>query len=167
MTDITADTAEAVAETSGRGARQRRGIMLGLALALLCAAGGFAASYLGLLDRFGGAAKQGAGPDLPKGALPAFVPVPQLLVSIGPPGAGRHLRFAAEIEVSRNDASHVAALMPRVTDVLNGYLRAVEPALFDRPEALMLMRAQMLRRIRLVTGEALAADLLITEFVID
>lgn len=167
MADTTADTAETDPEASGRGARQRRGIVVGLVLALIGAAGGFAASYLGQLDRFVGAPKQDAGESLSGGDLPAFVPVPQLVVSIGPPGDGRHLRFAAEIEVHHNNASQVTALMPRVTDVLNGYLRAVEPALFDRPEALMLMRAQMLRRIRLVTGEALAADLLITEFVID
>ncbi len=165
MADTTAETAEA--EPPRRGARQRRGMVLGLVLALLCAAGGFAASYLGLLDRFGSGTKSSARASHTREELPAFVPVPRLLVSSGPPGAGRHLRFAAEIEASRSDASHVAALMPRVVDVLNGYLRAVEPALFERPGALMLMRAQMLRRVRLVTGEALAADLLITEFVID
>lgn len=165
MADTTAEAAET--ETPGRGARPRRSMILGLVLALLCTTGSFAASYMGLLDRFSATKKPGMGESHASTELPVFVPVPQLLVSIGPPGAGRHLRFAAEIEASRDDASHLAALMPRVVDVLNGYLRAVEPALFERPEALMLMRAQMLRRVRLVTGETLAADLLITEFVID
>ncbi len=163
MADTTAETAEA----PGRGARQRRGLVLGLVLALVSAAGGFTASYLGFIGNIGGAPNIGWGKSHAKGALPGFVPVPQLLVSIGPAGAGRHLRFAAELEVSPADAGHVATLMPRVVDVLNGYLRAVEPTLLERPEALMLMRAQMLRRVRLVTGEALVADLLITEFVID
>ena len=55
---------------------------------------------------------------------------------------------------------------PRVMDVLNSYLRAVEVSDLEDPSALISLRAQMLRRIQLVTGEGRVRDLLIMEFVL-
>jgi flagellar FliL protein len=57
--------------------------------------------------------------------------------------------------------------MPRVLDVLNSYLRAVEVAELEDPAALVTLRAQMLRRIQLVTGPDRVRDVLITEFVLN
>ena len=58
-------------------------------------------------------------------------------------------------------------LMPRILDVLNGYLRAVEVSQLDDPTALIRLRAQMLRRVQIVTGEGRVRDLLVTEFVLN
>ena len=57
-------------------------------------------------------------------------------------------------------------LTPRVMDVLNSYLRAVEVSDLEDPSALIGLRAQMLRRIQLVTGDGRVRDLLIMEFVL-
>ena len=58
--------------------------------------------------------------------------------------------------------------MPRVLDVLNTYLRAVD---VKRPRGrrprCARLRAQMLRRIQVVTGEGMVRDLLVTEFVLN
>lgn len=148
--------------TAGRTGR--RTLVLGIAVSLLLGAAAFAASYLGVVSL---PLPGGNGSDPRDAPAPAFVPVPQMVISIGPAEDGRHLRFAAQIETSVDRQAQVALLMPRVLDVLNGYLRAVEPALLERPEALLLLRAQMLRRAALVLGEGMATDLLITEFVID
>jgi flagellar FliL protein len=64
-------------------------------------------------------------------------------------------------------AGEVAMLKPRILDVLNGYLRAVDPAELEDPAALVRLRAQMLRRIQIVTGEGRVRDLLVTEFVMN
>ena len=56
--------------------------------------------------------------------------------------------------------------MPRVLDVLNTYLRAVEVRDLEEPSSLVKLRAQMLRRVQVVTGEGKVRDLLITEFVL-
>ena len=61
----------------------------------------------------------------------------------------------------------VTKLTPRVLDVLNSYLRAVDIAVLSDPPALIKLRAQMLRRIQLVTGEGRVRDLLILEFVLN
>ena len=61
----------------------------------------------------------------------------------------------------------VVHLMPRVLDVLNGYLRAVETRELQDTSALVRLRAQMLRRVQIVTGEGRVRDLLVTEFVLN
>jgi flagellar FliL protein len=54
-----------------------------------------------------------------------------------------------------------------VLDVLNTYLRAVQARDIEDPAALARLRAQMLRRIQVVTGDGQVRDLLITEFVLN
>jgi len=53
-----------------------------------------------------------------------------------------------------------------ILDVLNTYLRAVELRDVENPAAMTRLRAQMLRRVNIVTGEGRVNDLLITEFVL-
>jgi flagellar FliL protein len=57
--------------------------------------------------------------------------------------------------------------MPRILDVLNSYLRAIDVASIEDPQAMARLRAQMLRRIQIVTGEGRVRDLLVTEFVLN
>jgi flagellar FliL protein len=61
----------------------------------------------------------------------------------------------------------VTLLLPRIMDVLNGYLRAIDITQLEDPAALIRIRAHMLRRIQIVTGEGRVRDLLITEFVLN
>ena len=89
-----------------------------------------------------------------------------MIISLGTSGA-RHLRFSAQLEVPSAYQAEVEHLKPRVMDVLNGYLRAVDLRDLEDPSALMRLRAQMLRRIQVVTGEGRINDLLIIEFVLN
>jgi flagellar FliL protein len=57
--------------------------------------------------------------------------------------------------------------LPRIVDVMNSYLRAIDPAEFDDSAALVRMRVQLLRRIQIVTGDGRVRDLLVTEFVLN
>jgi flagellar FliL protein len=77
------------------------------------------------------------------------------------------LRFSAQLEVAEAYKAEVELLKPRVMDVLNGYLRAVEVTDLENPSALFKLRAQMLRRVQIVTGEGRVRDLLIIEFVLN
>ena len=89
------------------------------------------------------------------------------MISLPPGSSAKHLRFAGQLEVAPEHAAEVAQLMPRVLDVLNTYLRAVEVKDLEEPAALPRLRAQMLRRIQVVTGEGRVRDLLVTEFVLN
>jgi len=146
--------------------RSKKPLIFGAVAALLLGGGAFYATYSGLL--LGG----GATHDTEKaeaGALPdiAFVPIEQMVLSLGSAAEGRYLRFTAQVEVPSAYAGEVAMLKPRILDVLNGYLRAVDPAELEDPAALVRLRAQMLRRIQIVTGEGRVRDLLVTEFVMN
>jgi flagellar FliL protein len=141
-------------------------ILIGLVLAVLLGGGGFYATYSGLL--FGQESEAHAAEEKPD-PLPeiAFVAIEPIVVSLGPGSSSEHLRFTAQLEVAKSYADEVGLLMPRILDVLNGYLRAVEVAELEDPSAMARLRAQMLRRVQIVTGEGRVRDLLVTEFVLN
>ena len=149
--------------------KSKIGLLVGLVLALCLGGGGFFAVYSGLL--FGSesadtAASHAEAPAIDALAPVSFVPLDPLVISIGRGANARHLRFRAELEVAPGAETDVTQLSPRVTDVLNSYLRAVAVADLEDPSALIGLRAQMLRRIQLVTGDGRVRDLLIMEFVL-
>jgi len=155
--------ADAAVDTPPPPRRSKLPLILGALLALLLGAGGFFAAYTGLL-----ALPERGAEDAPSSlGDSAFVPIAPLLISLGGSASGRHLRFAATLEVAGRHQAEVEQLMPRILDVLNGYLRAVDPQEFGAPGALIRLRAQMLRRLQVVTGEGRVRDLLVTEFVLN
>lgn len=159
---------EAGAEGGGSGKRRLMPLLIGLVLALVLGAGGFAATYL-LLPGGGGGHDDHAGAAAGPAAISgiAFVPVDPVIISLGPAAGNRHLRFRAQLEVVEAQAAEVTLILPRIVDVLNSYLRAVDPAGLERPEALVRVRAQLLRRVQMVAGEGRVRDLLISEFVLN
>lgn len=142
-------------------------LLIGVALFLLLGGAGFYAVYSGMLFGTSGT------PMAETGGSPAdltdisFVAIEPLIVSIGDAAAARHLRFTSSLEVTRANEADVSGLLPRILDVMNGYLRAVDPGDLEDPSALVRLRAQLLRRIQLVTGEGRVRDLLVTEFVLN
>jgi flagellar protein FliL len=142
----------------------KKALVLSLVLALAGGGGGYFAASSGLLG--------GGGEEEPKekAALEpgiVFVPVDPIVVSLGTTGGNRYLSFRAQLEVDAAKAPEVTALMPRVIDVLNGYLRAVDVREFDAPHGLIRLRAQMLRRVQLIVGDGKVKDLLVMEFVLN
>lgn len=144
--------------------KSKKPLLIGLFLAVFLGAGSFYAIWSGLI--LGGPHETAAAEvaDLPD---IAFVPVEPLIITLGPGGANRHLRFASQIEANGPHMAEVTLLLPRIADVMNGYLRALDPKVMEDPAALVRIRAQMLRRIQIVTGEGRVRDLLITEFVLN
>ncbi|SOC06849.1 flagellar basal body-associated FliL family protein [Rhodobacter maris] len=145
-------------------------LIIGLVLMLLFGGGAFYALYSGLIlapaPAEGEAAAHEAPPEGPPMPQVAFVPLDPMVMSLAA-GNARHLRFAAQLEVPTAYQQEVEMLKPRVMDVLNGFLRAVELRELEDPSALMRLRAQMLRRIQVVVGENRVNDLLIIEFVMN
>ena len=152
--------------------KSKRPLLIGLVLMLLAGSGGFYALYSGMIlpapaaDGGQGTAAHATAP-VPA-ALPdiGYVALDPMVISLAGTGA-KHLRFVAQLEVPHAYEADVEHLKPRVMDVLNGYLRAVDPALLEDPSALMRLRAQMLRRVQIVTGDGRVRDLLIIEFVLN
>lgn len=156
-------------------------LIAGVILALIGGGGGFFAAQSGMIgasdhnvastdhDSDSGS-DHGSGSGSNHGAAGAgslaFVAIDPLVISLPRTNGRDHLRFAAQLEVFPAYAAEVEAIKPRIVDVLNGYLRAVELAELEDPTALMRLRAQMLRRVQVVAGEGRVKDLLIMEFVL-
>lgn len=166
------------------GKKSKLPLLIGLVLALAAGGGGFFVTYSGVIDSLlgGGDSSAQQGPDghsatpapatghgaaagAGQGAGIGFVPLDPITVNLGARGETRHLRFLAQLEVAPGNAVAVQALMPRIMDVLNIYLRALDPPELEEPSALLRLRAQMLRRVQIVTGPGMVNDLLIIEFV--
>jgi flagellar FliL protein len=158
------DVVEGSRKKGGKG-----GLIIGLVLMLLLGGGGFFATFTGIIALpFGGGGYEPA--HAPKRAidlpLTAFVPLDDVVISLGKGARARHLVLTAELEVEPAMAAEVELLKPRVLDVLNTYLRALDERDVEDPAAMTRLRAQMLRRIQVVTGEGRVRDLLITRFVL-
>lgn len=141
-------------------------LIIGVVLMLLLGGGGFYAVHSGLILAASDQVQQSAQtkPD----ALPdiAFIALEPMVISLRG-GTSRHLRFTGQLEVAAPYAKDVELLKPRVVDVLNSYLRAVDVRDLEDQTTLVRLRAQMLRRVQLVTGEGRVRDLLVMEFVLN
>ena len=176
-----ADAAETDNDAPPARPKGKRGLILSLVGALALGGGGFYAVYAGLVDPAGltglfggghGGGHGGGGHGAADGGGTvlgdvAFVPMDPIMISLAPGATARHLRFSGQLEVAPEHAAEVSGLMPRVLDVLNTYLRAVDVRDLEEPAALARLRAQMLRRIQVVTGEGRVRDLLVSEFVLN
>ena len=158
----------ATAETDTTDDPPKRGkspLITGLVLALLGAGGGFYATWSGVLLGAETPKEMGVEAAIPSEKV-AYVEVDPLVISLNSAGTARLLRFRANLAVRPEAAETVSSVLPRVSDVLNTYLRALEPADLEDPAALARLRAQMLRRVQVVAGNGLVDDLLILEFVL-
>lgn len=152
-------------------------LIIGLVLALAGGGGGFFAVYSGIILGDGGevlAGSQGGDDSGDDGnsesmEMPdvAFVPLDPMVISLPANGGARHLRFTAQLEVPSGAAADVERLKPRVVDVFNSYLRAVEVADLEKPTALLKYRSHLLRRAQLVLGDERVNNLLVMEFVVN
>ncbi len=147
--------------------KSKKPLIIGVLLALVLGGGGFYATYSGMILGQDHAAPEGH--EDSASPLPdiAFVPIEPLVITLGTADSGRNLRFSSQIEVGSTYVADVTLLLPRIVDVMNGYLRAIDPADLDEPATLLRIRAQLLRRIQMVTGDGRVRDLLVTEFVLN
>ena len=141
-------------------------VILCLVLAIVGAGAGFFVVSEGLIPTGSGAEKSATMKHPAATGKVAFVELPAVMISISGAPEIRHIRFRAHLEVEPARKAEVAHLVPRVMDVLNGYLRAIEVAELEDSLALMRLRAQMLRRVQLIIGPGAVRDLLVMEFVL-
>ncbi len=168
MTDEIAEIEEE--EDSGKKSGGKLPLLFGVVAAILLGAGGFFAVYSGFFDsevdpeRHAAAEAQKAVQT--KLETITFVPIEQIIITLPKGASAKNLRFAGQLEVAPGQSESVEQLMPRIVDVLNTYLRAVDVKDIEEPSSAIRLRAQMLRRVQVVVGEGLVRDLLITEFVL-
>jgi flagellar protein FliL len=163
MADAAQVTPDADAAKPRRGGK---GLLFGALGGLALGGAGFYAVYSGLADLSAFGKPEKHAELMPELAEIGFVAMEPIVISLPPGSSARHLRFVGQLEVEPAHAAEVAQLMPRIVDVLNTYLRAVEVADLERRSALPRLRAQMLRRVQVVVGEGKVRDLLVVEFIL-
>jgi flagellar FliL protein len=142
-------------------------LILGLILALLGGGGGFYATWSGMILGPGDDSHEVAEEEVKNPfADIVFVEIDPMVISVDATPERKLLRFRAQLEVPKDYQDDVTKLLPRVVDVLNSYLRALEVADLEDQAALTRLRAQMLRRVQVVTGQGRVNDFLIMEFVL-
>lgn len=147
----------------------KAGLVISLVLALVAGAGGFFAVSSGILPFAQTSAEGGSKEeeiDLKPIAKTQFVALDPLIVTIRASSKYRLLRFSGQLEVAPNYLQDIEQLKPRIVDVMNTYLNALDASHFEDPIAMIKLRAQLLRRVQIVTGEGRVQDLLIMEFVL-
>ncbi|PWR02190.1 flagellar basal body protein FliL [Meridianimarinicoccus roseus] len=102
----------------------------------------------------------------PAGQAISYVPIEPLMISMTRTTPVRQLRLEAELEVVPGYERHVESQMPKVLDVMNTYLRAIDLADIEDPAVLLRTRLQLLRRVQVTVGEGVVEGLLITKFLI-
>lgn len=165
MSDAVAEAPEAPVKS------KKLPLILGLVLAIAGAGGGFYASSSGLLFSHGESTAVDAhgDPEAQIEPLPdiAFVEIEPITISLTGNKYVRHLRFRSQLEVNGTHQDDVELILPRIVDVLNSYLRALDVTEFEEPQALSKLRGQMLRRVQVVAGQGRVRDLLVMEFVLN
>lgn len=157
--------------------RKKKVLIIAPVLFALGAGGGFGAIKMGLFDSILGsdAAESEVGAMVATGqsspftasGTPSFVDIPTVVVNLPRNSGHRHLRFTMKLEVQPNAVADIVALEPRILDILNTYLRAVDAADFDQPQTLSMIRAHLLARMQIVAGSGRVTDVLVQEFVLN
>ena len=160
MADENADSGDADEKPKKSG---KIGLIMGLVGALVAGGGGFFATYSGMLGGSSGDESHAAAVDHSF----SYVALDPLVISLGDQANARHLKFSGTLEVPNEHLEEVEMLKPRVVDALNTFLRAVDEGELAKPSSMLKLRAQMLRRVQVVTGEGRIRDLLVLEFILN
>jgi flagellar basal body-associated protein FliL len=158
-------------EAAKKPARRTRGLMLACLILGSLAAGG-AGGALGLLAPLYDLALRRAGAGT---AAPVFHTLPEFYVAIdalsdyraaAPAALGRYLRAVVQLEVAPDQTARIEALQPRIVDALLTFLHALNERDLATIRSLDRLKAQMLHRVRQVSGDDAVRGVLITDFAI-
>lgn len=159
--------------------KKSKALLFGLIGAVVLGGGAFYGVYSGLVPLpFGGednvaakekneAASEEDHYSNPATLAATFVPLEEMVISLGPDSVAKHLQVKVSIEVEPGTEVDVQTISPRIVDVLNTYLRAIDSKDLENPRSMTRMRAQMLRRVRLVAPQGAVRDVLIQQFVLN
>jgi flagellar basal body-associated protein FliL len=149
-----------------------RGLLLVLLIVGSIAAGG-AAGALGLLAPLHALALGHGATATPSPTV--FHALPEFYVAIdalseyqasAPRSSGRHLRAVVQLEVGAEEQRRIEALQPRIVDALLTFLHALNEHDLASVRSLDRLKAQMLHRVRQVTGNEAVRGVLITDLAV-
>ncbi len=96
----------------------------------------------------------------------AYVELPPILVSVKSVRSARHLKVRVVIETNSTDADVILTRVYHIQDLLNTYLRSVDPKQFESPAYISMLKQKLLHRIRLLSPAVEIENVLVTEFLL-
>ena len=135
---------------------------------LFCVGGGATAYFLGL---FGGAKhdEHAMAEEAKKPPKPAvFYNLPELLVNLNAQGRrGNFLKISLSLELDdANDIARVEAVLPRIVDAFQAYLRELRPEDLRGSSGMYRLREELLARVNASTQPAKVSDVLFKEMLV-
>lgn len=152
--------------------KSRKPMLIGLILFVLLGGGGFYATFSGMLSvsELMGESSESDDDQVAEESLDgpafAFASIGEMVIPLGPKANSDFLILEAEIEVSPGEKEGIEAQMPRIRDMFNTYLRAVEARDLEAQDTTLRLRAHLLRRIGVLVAPLEARDLLFTTFIL-
>ena len=157
------------------GGGKKKIIIIAAAAAVLLVGGGAGAYFMGLLDGLlgkggetqeaghdGAAGKDGAG------ATTVFLPIPEMRVNLTSEGSTpRYLRLIVQLELKNDlDKQRVEAVMPRVIDQFQTYLRELRPSDLHGSMGLFRLKEELTRRANAAVSPGQINAVLFKEIVV-
>ncbi len=169
---------EEVEEPSSGGGRSKKKLILFIVLPLLLVVGAAAGAYFsGLLDPLLHAAKsenkaapQSTGEGKGKGEVQAaiFYDLPEILVNLNTTGRKQNflkIRVSLELE-NPLDVSKIEAVMPRIIDNFQVYLRELRIEDLQGSAGMLRLREELLARVNNAVKPAKVNDVLFKEMLV-
>ncbi|MCA8928244.1 MAG: flagellar basal body-associated FliL family protein [Alphaproteobacteria bacterium] len=150
----------------------RMGLILLIAVVAVAGGGGFGIGMSGLLPLPFGPTEAEHSPAESHAKDPkpmeniAYYHLPELVIPLGKTAYSRYLRTKIYLETNQNQEQIIRNTEPRIMDTLNVFLRSVDERDVSSVLAMETLRAEMLRRVQLVTGEDAVHAVLIGEFLL-
>jgi flagellar protein FliL len=153
--------------------RKRRGKKLFLLLGVVVLLGGGAGAAWLLVPGVADKVHAMVGHHEPVAAVavntrPVFIDLPEMALTLPNAGHPRQMRIKLSVELAPGASQQQAtdALSPRVYDALLTYLRTLQDGEVDGGLGLDRLRADLYRRMELVTGPGVLRDVLITSLIL-
>jgi flagellar FliL protein len=157
-------SSDAPEKAAGRGGKGKL-IMAGVAVLTLAGAGA-GAWFAGLLPGHGAPAAKAKPADT--SGKPIFIDVPELVANLNAGGRRvSYIKLHAKLEIERaEDQAGVVAVMPRLQDMFQTYLREMRPEELRGSAGTWRLREELLARANIAASPAQISDVLFTDMLV-
>jgi flagellar FliL protein len=152
---------------------KRRKLVLLAAVPLLLAMAGVGLSFAGILPKLPGLGAPPPPPpppskDAPAANAPVFLELPEIIANLNTPGRhSSYVKVHVRLELARAvDEQGAAAVMPRLQDLFQTYLREMRPEELRGSAGTYRLREELIARANLATAPARVVDVLFTELLV-
>lgn len=94
-----------------------------------------------------------------------FIPLPPLVIPVNNEDNNFHVRLEAQVETLEPFKSQIVERTPVFLDSINSFIRTAPAKKVLDPNAFLLLRLQLLRRLQILSGEGVIKNLLITKMI--